>query len=481
MNKLDHPVFIYYKKQIFYFLLMNIFCLSSCSLAPNFEKVALPIPNQFPNNALTQYSGVLTDQKLDWHRLIVSKNLQDLVKLALSNNRDLRISSLNIERTQAQYRIVRANLLPTVNATAIETNALTPANLTTTGSQSQIHNTAVGIGFNNYEVDVFGKLRDLKDQALEQFLSSEEAFKTVRLSLIAQVCSVYYTLVADQQHLAISKMLLHNQKESLQISQKMFEQGMLSDSALNQVKALYHIAEIDVSRYINAVAQDKNLLALLVGTTIPNELYPPLQVDQYELLTGNLPPDLPATVLTQRPDVLEAEHLLRAANANIGVARAAFFPSITITGFYGTASSDMNSLFTPGQLSWAFIPQITLPIFNSGSLLANLSISKTNRQIYLANYERVIQYAFREVSDNLISQSTLIDQLKHETELIHLSEKNLQLTTARYENGIDSYLTKLINQRNLYLEQQILLNLQLAKSINLINLYKSLGGDIDLQ
>jgi outer membrane protein, multidrug efflux system len=478
MNNLILSFKKYIKKRLLCICLMPIVCLSSCTLAPTMEKIALPVPIQFPSTPTTEYSNLSPSPKLDWKNLVVPANLQKIVKLALENNRDLRISALNIEKFQAQYRIVRASLTPSINATAAEVNSLTPANLTTTGNQAQVHNVAVGLGFSNYEVDVFGKLRDLKEQALEQYLGTEQAFKTVRLSLIAQICSVYYTLIADEGHYVIANNLLQNQKEILDISQKIYEQGILSEAGLNQVKASYHLAEMDLSRYANAISQDKNLLTLLVGTSLPEDLYPKSSFNPSNLLIGNLPADLPATVLTQRPDVLEAEHLLKAANANIGVARAAFFPSITITGLYGTASADMGTLFTPGQLSWSFIPQISLPIFNAGAIAANLSASKANQKIYLANYERVIQYAFREVSDNLTIQSTLNDELSHEIELIRLNENNLQITSARFKHGVDNYLTKLLVQRNLYLEQQNLLNLQLAKSINLINLYKSLGGDI---
>jgi multidrug efflux system outer membrane protein len=406
---------------------------------------------------------------------VIDPKLQQLIALALANNRDLRVTALTIEKAQAQYQIERSTLYPHINASASDNAALTPAGLSTTGTRTVSHVENVGLGFSAYELDFFGRVRSLKDQALEQYLSTEEAHRSTQISLIAQVVSAYLTLAADQEHLSLATETLRTQQSTYAMDKRRFELGVASQLDLSQAQTAVDTARGDTARYTSVVAQDINALTLLAGTAIPDDLLPSASLTTIAAVR-DLFPGLPSDLLQNRPDILEAEHQLKAANANIGIARAAFFPNISLTSSIGTASNQLNGLFKSGSRTWQFAPQINLPIFDGGSNIANLKIAKADRGIYLAQYEKAIQSAFREVADALADHGTLEAQLAAQQSLVDATALSFKLADARFQKGVDSYLIVLDSQRSLYTAQHSLINLKLSQANNLVTLYKALGG-----
>ncbi len=464
---------------------MNKYCLSiiatvilsGCgTLAPDYQRPAAPVSGNWPSGPAyaTNASGQ-SAANVDWHDFVIDPKLQQLITLALANNRDLRVTALTIEKTQAQYQIVRATLFPHINATAGENASLTPASISPTGAGYVLHDYNVGLGFSSYELDFFGRVRNLKDQALEQYLSTEEAHRSTQISLIAQVATAYLTLAADQEHLSLATDTLKTQQATYAMDKRRFELGAASQLDLSQAQTAVETARGDAARYTSVVAQDLNALTLLAGTSVPSDLLPSSSLTTITALR-DLPTGLPSDLLQNRPDIQEAEHQLKAANANIGVARAAFFPSITLTGSIGTASNQLSGLFDSGSRTWVFAPQLNLPIFDGGSNIANLKVAKADRGIYLAQYEKAIQSAFREVADALADHGTLDAQLAAQQSLVEATALSFKLSDARFQNGVDSYLVVLDSQRSLYTAQHSLINLKLAQATNLVTLYKALGG-----
>lgn len=460
-----------------YLFFAIVISLTGCvNLAPDYQRPALPVANTWPNgSAYKNNPDTHATINEDWRNFILDPKLQKLIDLALTNNRDLRVAALTIEKAQAQYRIQGALLFPKINATASETASLTPADLSSTRTQPVMHDYNVGLGFSNYELDFFGRVRNLKEEALENYLATQAAHRSTRISLIAQVAASYLTMAADQEHLSLAEKTLNDQQASFELSKRRFESGIASQLDLSQAQTILETARGDVARYISLVAQDLNSLTLLTGATIPDDLLPDISLMNSEILRESIN-GLPSDLLANRPDIEEAEHQLKAANADIGVARAAFFPSITLTSSIGTASAQLSGLFKAGSRAWLFAPQINLPIFDGGSNIANLNVSKANRAIAVAQYEKIIQNAFREVADGLANRGTLGEQLAAQQSLVNATEKSVQLSTARFQHGVDSYLVVLDSQRSLYAAEHILINLNLAKKTNLITLYKALGG-----
>jgi multidrug efflux system outer membrane protein len=465
---------------------MNRYCLaiisavavSGCgTLAPDYQRPDLPVPANWAASPASTSAGNPGQNaaNIDWHEFITDTNLQKLIALALVNNRDLRVAALTIEKAQAQYQINRAALFPAISATAGENASSTPADLSPTGSRYTLRNNSVGLGFSSYELDFYGRLRNLKDQALEQYLGTEEAHRSAQISLIAEVATAYLTLAADQGHLALSKETLKTQQATYEMDKRRFELGASSQLDLSLAQTAVDTARGDVARYTSTVAQDVNALTLLIGTSVPADLLPASSPTTIAAVR-DLPAGLPSDLLQNRPDILEAEHQLKAANANIGVARAAFFPSITLTGSVGTASAQLSGLFQSNSNTWGFSPQINLPIFNAGSNTANLNAAKADRGIYLAQYEKAIQSAFREVADAMAVHDNLDEQLAAQQSMVDTTTLSLTLSDARFKNGVDSYLVVLDSQRSLYTAQHSLINLKLAQATNLVTLYKALGG-----
>ncbi|MBF0520670.1 MAG: efflux transporter outer membrane subunit, partial [Nitrospirae bacterium] len=391
-------------------------------------------------------------------------------------NPDLRIAILNIERSQALYRIKRADLFPTVSASGGGIGELVPASLSTTGQSITEHQYSVDLGFSAYELDLFGRVRSLKDQALEQFLATEEARRSTQISLVAEVANDYLTLASDKERLKIAQDTFESQKASYNLIKRRFEAGASSELDLRQVQSSVDSARVDIARFTSQVAEDENALALVIGSPVPVDLLP----SGVSAITAlkELSAGLPSYVLQRRPDIVQAEHLLKAANANIGAARAAFFPSITLTTSIGLSSDQLSGLFKGGAGSWTFSPQITLPIFNAGRNQANLKVSEVDREILLAQYKKTVQNAFREVADALAQYGTLDAQLEAQQSLTEATAASYRLSQARYKNGIASYLNVLDSQRSLYSAQQGLISIGLSRLVNLVTLYKVLGGGL---
>ncbi len=457
--------------------------LGGCSLIPAYERPASPVPAAFPlarasDTEADSATSANTAADIGWRDLFANPHLQQLVGLALDNNRDLRVAILNIEQSRAQFRIQDAARLPTLDASGIGSVSRSPADVSTTGQAGILRQYSSTLGFSAYELDLFGRVRSLNAQALQQFLASEEARRSTHISLVAEVANDYLTLAADQERLKLAQRTLQSQRDSYGLTKRKADLGIASDLDLRQAQTTVESARVDVARYTSQIAQDRNALALVVGATIPDALLPSGLEDALAALgnRGDVPASLPSTLMQRRPDVLQAEHQLEAANANIGAARAAFYPRISLTANAGTTSSALSGLFKGGSGSWTFEPQINLPIFDGGSNRANLDLARIDRDIYVAQYEKTIQTAFREVADGLAVRDTIQGQLEAQTALVEASAESYQLSEARFQRGVDSYLQLLDAQRSLYAAQQNLIGTQLTRVSNLVTLYKALGG-----
>jgi multidrug efflux system outer membrane protein len=334
-----------------------------------------------------------------------------------------------------------------------------------------------GIGFTNYELDVFGRIRSLDHVALQQYFNYVETRRSVQLTLVAEVANAYLTVLADQTLLDITRDTLKNQNDSYALTQRMFVAGTTTELALSQAESTVDTARANLAQYIRQIAQDRDALQLLLGAPIPDDVDFSRGLDRGPAV-AELEEGIPSDVLIRRPDVLAAEHQLQAANAQIGAARAAFFPSITLTGTYGTASSQLSGLFKSGSQAWTFSPQISLPIFAGGANVANLQATRLARDTAVAQYEKAIQTAFREVADALVARGTLDDQLAAQQALLTASATAYRLADMRYRGGVDSYLAALDAQRSLYTAQQELQSVRLTRLQNLVTLYKALGGGL---
>lgn len=465
-------------KKVFLLPIGGILFLTACSMAPSYTRPEAPIPPAWPNGPAYKPTAPQAEEpeavKLKWEQFFVNPQLRKLIALSLENNRDLRVAVLNVEKSRAQYRIQRADLLPSIDATGSATAQRTPGDISSSGRATTSHTYSLNLGVSSYEVDLFGRVQSLKDQALEQFLSSEEAVRSVRISLIAEVANNYLTLAADRERLRLAKETLESQRASYGLIRSRFSVGASSELDLRQAQTSVDAARVDVARYTSQVAQDENLLALVVGAPIPADLIPS-GFDAVGIMR-ELSSGVPSEVLQRRPDIMEAEYLLKGANANIGAARAAFFPRITLNTSIGTSSDQLTGLFTPGSFAWGFAPQFTLPIFDYGRNKASLTAAERDRDIYLARYEKAIQSAFREVADALAVNGTIREQLEAQQSLVEATSESYRLSQARYKGGISSYLDALDSQRSLYSAQQALIGVNLTRLSNLVTLYKVLGG-----
>jgi multidrug efflux system outer membrane protein len=458
----------------------TLLSLSGCAtMAPKYTRPTAPVPASWPNGPAYKTETTKPADKpvagIPWKEFFVDQKLQNLIVLALKNNRDLRVATLNIERSRALYQIKRADLLPKVDASASGSFQRVPETLSNTGRAITTEQYNVGLGVASYELDLFGRVSSLKGQALEQFLASDHAGRSVQISLVSQVAATYLTLAADRERLQLAKETLVNQLESYKLTKHRFDAGISSSLVLNQAQTTVDAARVDIARFTTLVAQDENTLALVVGSTVPADLLPVTLSENLAAL-NDIAPGLPSDALLTRPDILQAEGQLKGANVNIGAARAAFFPRITLVSSIGFGSDDLAGLFKPGSFAWKFAPQITLPIFDGGSNRANQKVAEVDRDIAVAQYEKAIQTAFREVADTLAQRGTIDDQLAAQQSLTEATSKSYLLSNARYEKGVDSYLTVLDAQRSFYGAQQNLIGVRLARLTNLVTMYKVLGG-----
>ena len=447
--------------------------LGACSLIPAFERPAAPVPASFPLTAAA--ADAAQADAIVWRDYFADARLRELIALALDNNRDLRVAVLNIERSRAQYGIQRAALFPSIAAGGGQNAQRVPGDLNASGEPVVSRQYSANLGFASYELDFFGRVRSLEEQALQTYLGTEQARRSAQISLIAEVANTWLRRAADQERLALARRTLETRQKSLDLTQRSFDAGAVSALDLHQAETLLQTARADAARTVALVAQDENALALLVGTGVPAERLSD-GLDQAVASVAELPAGVPSEVLSRRPDVVQAEYALRAANASIGAARAAFFPSISLTANVGTASASLDGLFASGSRAWSFMPQIRLPIFEAGRLQASLDVAEIQRDINVAQYEKAIQSAFREVADALAERATLAEQLDAQRKLVDAATKSFELSEARYKAGVDSYLGLLEAQRSLYGAEQALIAARLSDASNRVTLYKVLGG-----
>lgn len=445
--------------------------LSGCSLIPTYERPVSPVATDWPqglSTAATEGAAQPSGAALPWRSFFVDARLQRLIEVALENNRDLRVAALNVERAEAQFRIQRAAQWPTVNA-ALQQTRQSPA--------SDSNNATIGVGITSYELDFFGRIQSLKEAALAQYLATEESRTTTQISLISAVATAYFSLLADDDLLEVTQETLKTREESFRLTQLKFDHGVTSELDLRQSEGLVESARANLAQLQRQRAQTLNALVLLLGQTgLPADLPQGSDLTAQDPLLAEVPAGLPSDLLTQRPDIRAAEQQLIAANANIGAARAAFFPRISLTAQYGRASTSLSELFSHSAEAWSFSPSITLPIFDAGTNRANLDVAKVNREIAVAQYEKSIQTAFSEVSDALAGMATWDEQLRATRAQAKAAQTTFDLSDLRYRNGVSSYLDLLDAQRSLFSAQQAVIQVQLAQLQNRITLYKTLGG-----
>lgn len=451
--------------------------LGACmSLAPQYQRPVAPVPDTWPKGVAygTHADSSTAAADIPWQAFILNESMRQVIELALANSRDLRKTLANVESARAQYRIERAAQLPTLNA---EISGSRARSLSTTGDTAITESYSASAGLSAFEIDLFGRLRSLSNAALESYLASEQAARATRVTLIAETAAAYLTLAADRAKLAIAQRTVESARRSMEVTRLRLENGVASRVDVRQAETIYQQARADVASFTTAIAQDRNALELLVGHGVDEALLPQeLPVDVRWL--AEVPAGLSSDVLLRRPDVLETEHNLKSANANIGAARAAFFPSLSLTASGGVASSELSDLFSGGSSIWSFAPSLTLPIFDGGTNRANLAYSKAQRDLYLADYELAIQTAFKEVADALAQRGTIQEQLDAQGALVEAATESYELAEARYQRGIDSYLTTLDSQRTLYSAETDLVSTRLTELSNLVTLYRVLGGGL---
>ena len=444
--------------------------LSGCSLIPNYQQPAAPVAEQW--NTIDMQQSVTTLP--DWREFFQDPVLQGLIETALDNNRDLRIAALNVDAFRAQYRIQRSARFPSIDASGGASRQRIPGNMSPTGNSTINSQYSANLGTTAWEIDLFGRLGSLRDQALASYFASEQAQRSTQLSLIASVATAWLALQADQENLELVRNTLATYEDSLRLVQSSYDAGVASLLELQQARSAADSARISLVQFERQSVQSRNALNLLLGASATTDLTTPVALSRFKF--AEIPVGLPADLLQRRPDILQAEFDLKAANANIGAARAAFFPSVSLTATAGSLSPDLSGLFDGGSGSWLFKPSINIPIFNAGRLRANLDYSEIQKDINVARYEKSIQTAFQEVADGLIERTTYKQQLAAHDELVKSSTEYLNLADRRYREGIDNQLTLLDAQRLLFNAQQQRISTQFAQLVSDINLYKALGG-----
>ena len=448
--------------------------LAGCSMAPGHVRPTGAIPAALPQGEA--YRPATTDAPdvtaLGWKDFFLDPKLRDVIALGLENNRDLRVAMANTLQARAQYRSQRADLVPAVSTSA----SASYSNLALSTGTTQSY--ALNAGLSSFEIDLFGRVRSLTRAAQEQYFASQEAQRAARITLIAEIAAAYVTLAADKDQLRISREVLESYRQSVELTGAQFHNGVSSELALRQADTNYQSARNDIATRQTQIAQDINALNLLVGKTLPDDLLPQgLGAKDYTV--PDLPANLSSAVLLRRPDVLQAEHQLIAQEANIGAARAAMFPTISLTSTLGTLSSGLSGLFKPNSDSWTVSPSATWTIFDAGKRRANLRYYEAGQQAAIATYEGTLQTAFKEVADALATRGTIDEQVSARTARANSADVAARLSDARYRAGVDSFLTTLDSQRTAYSARQDLLTTRLARINNLIEIYRYLGGGLN--
>jgi outer membrane protein, multidrug efflux system len=449
-------------------LLALLLAMAGCaSMAPRTERPALPVAAGFPGGPGGAGEAAA---EVEWQRFFADERLRELIRLALENNRDLRIAVLNIEQARAAFDIRRADRLPSVGAGLAGSRQ--PKG---DGGRTLVY--SAGIQVTAYELDLFGRVRSLADAALAQYFATEEARKAVQISLVASVASIYLAIQGDEELLRVTRQALATREESYRLTRLRFDNGVSSMLEVRQAETLLESARATLAQSMRQRALDENALVLLVGQPLPAAAPPSPLPGDVTLAFGmpDLPAGIPSEVLVRRPDVRQAEQVLRAADANIGAARAAFFPRITLTGSFGAASDQLSGLFSSG-LAWSFAPQLLQPIFDAGRNRANLQVAEANQRIAIAQYERAVQVAFREVADALAGRATFAEQLRAQQAQVRAEQDRFRLAELGFRNGVRSSLELLDAQRSLFTAQQSEVSLRTQYAQNLVTLYRVLGG-----
>lgn len=458
------------RKQISLLALAACAALSGCSLIPAYERPPAPVPEAF-----SQPSAQGSNTAIAWRDYFTDPRLQQLIELALTNNRDLRIAALSLEQARAQLQIQRAVLLPSVGGVASGNRGVNQ----TTGDLGNTF--SVGVAVSAWELDFFGRINSLKEAALAQYLASDEGRKAYELTLVSSVAQGWLALIADEELLDISRRTLATREESIQLAKLRFDAGFSSELDYRQAESLTEAARATYAQQQRQRALNENALALLLGQPVPPNLLRSIEGGKLANAApmADIPAGLPSDLLFRRPDIRAAEQQLIAANANIGAARAAFFPSISLTAQYGSVSNQLSSLFKSGTWGFNFGPTINLPLFTGGRLSANLNAAQAGRDVAVAQYEKAIQTSFKEVSDALASRTTFTEQVRAQSAQAQAERQRFYLSDLRYRNGVASYLDLLDAQRTLFALEQADVQVRLAQQLNQINLYKALGGGWD--
>ncbi len=458
-------------------LLAGAVSLSACSLAPNYVRPTGVVPAELPQEGV--YPRAASDApdvtEIGWRDFFTDAQLRAVIETGLANNRDLRVAMANVLQARAQYRVQRADRLPGLSATGNATFTDSATSGAVAGADTELY--SVNAGISAFEVDLFGRVRNLSRAALERYLASEEGARAARISLIGEIATAWLTLASDRDQLALSQAALKTFEQTLELTRARFRIGIASELDARQAETNYQSARNDVAVLQARIAQDRNALDLLVGGPVPDGQLP-AGLGEGAATLDALPADISSDILLRRPDVLQAEHVLIAANADIGAARAAFFPRISLTGLIGTMSTGLSGLFGNGSFNYTATPSVTLPIFDGGRSAGNLAGAKAAQQAAVASYEKAIQTAFREVADALATSGTIGEQVSAQTARRDAARVASRLSDARYRAGIDSFLTALDAQRVAYGAEQQLQATRLARASNRVALYHALGGGL---
>ncbi|WP_315809833.1 efflux transporter outer membrane subunit [Pseudomonas sp. C9-3] len=446
--------------------------LAGCSMAPTYERPEAPVAPSWNSPAAKTGQAA---SNLDWQTFIVDSELRNLVGVALDNNRSLRQTLLDIEQARAQYRIQRADRVPGLNAAANGNRQRLPGDLSNTGSSAVSSSYQVGLALPEYELDLFGRVKSLTDAALEQYLSTEAAARSARIALIAEVSQAYLTYDGAQRRLQLTEQTLASREDSLGLISQRRSAGAATALDYQEALGLVEQSRAELESNARQKQQALNALVLLLGTADAAKRIPQLPQDK-PMLIQDIAPGTPSELIERRPDILAAEHVLKARNADIGAARAAFFPRISLTGSFGTSSAEMSGLFDGGSRSWSFVPTLSLPIFDAGRNSANLDLAKVRKDSAVAAYEGTIQTAFREVADALAATDTLRREEAARRALANTTNETLKLAKARYEGGVDSHLRYLDAQRSNFVNESAYIETSTQRQIALVDLFRALGG-----
>lgn len=471
------------------FLLLSLgmmMVLPGCTLTPDVQPPGDTMPGQYPEGPGYDTALTASDEQAEtlnavsWPNYYQDETLQQLITTGLENNKDLKTAALRISGARALYGIEKSGLVPDLSVDGGFRRQKTDASGAVEGAGGSsfiFQDYEVSLGFTAYEIDFFGRVRSLKDAALNDYLATKAAHRTVRTTLIADIAAAYVSLRANQSLLALAQETVQTRQESYDIIKRRAEEGVSTDLELAQAETLLLQARVDLYEFINSIEQDKNALRALLGTPDAMPVLDP-EDKKYDIgpIMTDVPVGLPSTLLTSRPDIMEAEFRLYSANADIGAARAAFFPRISLTTAGGYSSGEFDNLFDTSSQIWTFAPQISLPVFTGGRLKNNLDLAEVRKDIAVVAYEKAIETAFREVADALSAASTFDDRLEAQENLVESAARRAELSERRYDAGVENYLAVLDAKRGLYTAQQNAILIRAGKLANLINLYKALGG-----